>query len=283
MRGRSNQRGRFEQIRKVYAHDPEVWVRVGLGWFPNSTIPPRLSDGPATGVPFENLLYANAPHVIEKASSAVLAAMGQSPASRTDTDKLVDKMIPWLARETARGLKQARRNKDAGVRAASEIDLITMLNYAIVRNIKDWRRAPAHEGGGAQVNLGKATWRDVTGASQAWHLKMLETEGRWLGSDDQGIVVYRWPDGWTMQELDTAELLEAEGEAMQSCVGGNDYEHRALEELTALIYSLRNPRGQPRVTVEVEATRDDDGRGGERAEPANIEQAEGRSQSNPPR
>jgi hypothetical protein len=63
----------------------------------------------------------------------------------------------------------------------------------------------------------------------------------------QGPVVYDFGDGWTVQEL-PPEALEAEGEVMQHCVGTYCDQVRAGE---TVIYSLRDPQGQPHVTMEV--------------------------------
>jgi hypothetical protein len=65
----------------------------------------------------------------------------------------------------------------------------------------------------------------------------------------QAEVVYEWPDGWTVQRLNTAEELRAEGESMRHCVG--DYEPDDLDPVTGLqIFSLRDPDGHPHATME---------------------------------
>jgi hypothetical protein len=69
------------------------------------------------------------------------------------------------------------------------------------------------------------------------------------GQDDipQGEVVYEFGDGWTVQQLETEDQLDAEGEAMQHCVGTYC---EAVESGASTIYSVRDPKGQPHATIE---------------------------------
>jgi hypothetical protein len=69
----------------------------------------------------------------------------------------------------------------------------------------------------------------------------------------QGEVIYRFPDGWTVQELKTPEQVYAEGEVMQHCMResahGLDFCERI--DLGAIrLFSLRNPQGRPGVSME---------------------------------
>jgi hypothetical protein len=63
----------------------------------------------------------------------------------------------------------------------------------------------------------------------------------------QGPVVFSFDDGWTVQDLTTREALQDEGEVMQHCVGSYC---ATVEAGRAVIYSLRDPRGMPHVTME---------------------------------
>lgn len=63
----------------------------------------------------------------------------------------------------------------------------------------------------------------------------------------QGEIVFEWDDGWTVQRLITPFELDVEGEVMQHCVA--DYCEEVQGE-SVFIYSLRDPRGKPHVTIE---------------------------------
>jgi hypothetical protein len=63
----------------------------------------------------------------------------------------------------------------------------------------------------------------------------------------QGEVVYTFSDGWTVQGLRSEEQLGVEGKMMQHCVGAYcAYVTRG----TSRIFSLRDPVGNPHVTIE---------------------------------
>jgi len=66
---------------------------------------------------------------------------------------------------------------------------------------------------------------------------------------DQGQIVYKFHDGWTIQKLTTEEQLQFEGDEMGHCVGGYGSE---VESGRSAIYSLRDKKGMPRVTMEIE-------------------------------
>jgi PcfJ-like protein len=69
-------------------------------------------------------------------------------------------------------------------------------------------------------------------------------------SESQGEVVYQYHNGWTMQKLTTPEQLQYEGDEMGHCVGG--YAHTVGNGQT-IIYSLRDNKGVPHVTMEIAA------------------------------
>ena len=66
------------------------------------------------------------------------------------------------------------------------------------------------------------------------------------GDVEQGEVVYRFPDGFTVQNL-SAECLDDEGAVMQHCVGGYGSEVAAGR---IKIFSLRDKAGRPHATIE---------------------------------
>lgn len=138
-----------------------------------------------------------------------------------------DFVLPWMARELGRLAKAARKEhaswtdyNDAEVALLGKGPAIAM-----------WA---AHE----NVDLNKTSLAEALEAIQ--HFDAFE------GEMPQGRVVYRFDDGWTVQELNSDDQLEAEGQAMQHCVG--DYCLGDMPE--TFIYSLRDDRGVPHVTME---------------------------------
>ena len=69
----------------------------------------------------------------------------------------------------------------------------------------------------------------------------------------QGEVIYRFPDGWTVQELKTPEQVYAEGEVMQHCMRESAHGPEFCEQVdlgNTRLFSLRNPQGRPGVSME---------------------------------
>lgn len=137
-----------------------------------------------------------------------------------------DRIIPWVAREFGRASKAVWQGVPFHTYAHLQGELVD--------------RAPAiamwaeHE----HVDLNK------TSAEEA--LEAIQHFDAFRGEMPQGEVVYTFEDGWTVQKLTTDEQLEAEGQAMQHCVG--DY---CLDEQPGItILSLRDERGMPHVTME---------------------------------
>ena len=271
-RGRANRR-RWAHVLKVYAGDPEVWVRAGTAWFNLGT--PVLS---MQSMAMTRLKGAQAPGkeacaLFKKSVPVVKHQLLNAPEGPLE----VDVLIPWLARETARALKVVRRQDPLdGQRAQTALG--QMYSPVAVGRVRDWyRRHYATE-------PIPTTWAEAQIKSDEWHAT-LGTEGRELGPDDQGTIKMRWPDGWTIQELDQKEQLEAEGDAMRNCVA--DY-WEGIEEHRTRVFSLRNPFGQPHVTIEFSIPEDDyaetDWRGDEdRENPTwSFQQFEGRDQTQPP-
>jgi len=73
------------------------------------------------------------------------------------------------------------------------------------------------------------------------------------GAVPQGEVIYRFADGWTVQELTRCDQIFAEGETVQHCMRqsqrGEMYFNTVLDG-EARIFSLRTPTGKPCVSME---------------------------------
>lgn len=108
-------------------------------------------------------------------------------------------------------------------------------------------------------------WPTVLRASRAWH-RQFQRGALGAGAPAPGLVILRWPDGWTLQRLLTKADLAAEGTAMQHCVGGpdrgggrRDGESSYWQEMRdghISILSLRDPTGKPEATIEVSRRRE---------------------------
>jgi hypothetical protein len=84
-------------------------------------------------------------------------------------------------------------------------------------------------------------------------------------------VVYRWPDGFYVQDLLPAEL-PAEGKAMGMCVGRPDMGYgAAVRAGECKILSLRRPSGKPLFTIELDTN----------GPPTTIEQIKGKANRKP--
>lgn len=78
---------------------------------------------------------------------------------------------------------------------------------------------------------------------------LMEWKRNNVESETQGEVVYEFHNGWSIQKLTTPEQLQYEGDEMGHCVGG--YSHAAGSG-EVIIYSLRDDKGKPHVTMEIE-------------------------------
>jgi hypothetical protein len=117
-------------------------------------------------------------------------------------------------------------------------------------NIRDWLRF-AREDTGHDLNMHLyRSYGDMLAAANAWHAKLAE-------GDRGHVALYRdtgpewtmatWPDGWRMIKVSPRDA-ENEGNMMGHCVGGYSKE---IENGDTMIFSLRDPRGEPHVTMEI--------------------------------
>ncbi len=178
-------------------------------------------------------------------------ALQVRPEERT----AVDPIVPWMA-ATIAGVQRAYERSVSeylwleereGAKAASAqvalraaTDSESRLRRAIYvlqhrgAAIAMWAREE-------RPDLTRMDWREVHDAVKAWGDERRQTQ-----PVPQGDVVYEWADGWTVQLLGI-DALEVEGEVMQHCVGGYC---DVVGSGAAAIYSLRDPKGRPHVTIE---------------------------------
>ncbi len=108
------------------------------------------------------------------------------------------------------------------------------------------------------------TMGDMHGHVENWNQALANQEQQETAS--HGQVVHTTPDNWTVRQLNTPDELKAEGDNMGHCCGGSGYAN-AVQRGDSLIYSLRDPNGQPHSTLEISPTRRSD------PEPFNLEEA----------
>lgn len=83
--------------------------------------------------------------------------------------------------------------------------------------------------------------------SQKWHQELAEKDVDETLTYKTNDVVYKFPDGWSIVKLSGADCTP-EGEMMGHCVKGYG---KRVEEGTTQIYSLRDPKNKPHVTMEM--------------------------------
>jgi uncharacterized protein YjbI with pentapeptide repeats len=138
-----------------------------------------------------------------------------------------DFLFPWVAREFAR----SRKREVSGQQDPAYYFIFR--NEAVDRGtaIAQWAEAN-------RVDLTKLDLETAVREAKEWTVQTKIVPGE---------VIYTFPDGWTVQLLTTREQLTFEGAVMQQCVG--EYCER-VQEGKSIIYSLRDPRGRPHVTME---------------------------------
>jgi hypothetical protein len=158
-------------------------------------------------------------------------------------DSEYDFLFPWvaaqlgpIAKRTQRAWKQEQEGRITHPHAMhwyDEAPIFTAIAEALTRRgtaIAQWALAN-------HIDLGRVTAAEAIEAAKNFKVVVRVP---------QGPVVYEYGDGWTVQEL-PPEALEAEGKVMQHCVGTYCEQVRRGD---TVIYSLRDPQGQPHVTME---------------------------------
>lgn len=150
-----------------------------------------------------------------------------------------DGVFPWVARELSKLSKHviAAMDKEGSTnfRNREEYELYT----EALDTLRQRTNAIAAWAKKNRIDLNKVTLAEALEDSKHFRVKV---------AVPQGIVVMRFPSGWTIQELRGRGRLDPEGEKLQHCVGS--YCSR-VEQGNSQIYSLRDPDGVPYVTMEV--------------------------------
>lgn len=139
--------------------------------------------------------------------------------------------LPWFAAQTHKAHRRLKLEHERG-----PVDRNRTRSFP---RIVDWALSE-------RVDLGRFSFAEALKATNDWHRELEEQQKKVLASGDQGFVAYRWPTGWTVQQLTTWSQLKAEGDAMGHCVASY---FNAVHAGVKIIYSLRDPKGQPHATV----------------------------------
>ena len=144
-----------------------------------------------------------------------------------------DALWPWLGRELVRLKKQGHVMEGGSPAWMEWSSRVKGKGSAIAL----WQRQ-------TRADLGQWRLDAVLEAREDFELEQ-------RGDIPQGMIIYEFDDGWTVQELSTGEELEAEGEVMQHCVGSYCPLGSTLaEQGNIIVYSLRDPKGRPHATME---------------------------------
>jgi uncharacterized protein YjbI with pentapeptide repeats len=149
-------------------------------------------------------------------------------------------LVPWVGKE----LHKLRKEVDKGTVPPHDLVVAVNLLEAKLPAIAVWV---------------EQTKPDLTKLSMADALQAVVTFEPEEASVPQGRVIYRFADGWSVQELLTPEQVYPEGVAVQNCLRGDQQGPRYCERIDAgeiRIFSLRTPRGEPRVSMMFETDED---------------------------
>lgn len=166
-----------------------------------------------------------------------------------------DALTPWLTREWKKGRIKQGMPQSFGPQGMyylheGEPALPKVIQPAVLNHWADFY----HSNHPVRRGLGDIMQHDVSSFGNQigdWETAMeQEAEAaRQKEMTEGGEVVHQWPDGWSIRKLHTPRELRAEGDAMGHCVGGYNEQ---VQNGSSSIYSLRDPRGMPHVTTEIQ-------------------------------
>jgi hypothetical protein len=153
-------------------------------------------------------------------------------------------MFPWMATQLARSLKEGARawarygatNRPAHTHEHFRQPFVFLRNSGTA--LGQWFAD-------TRPDLGRMSLDDVRVEFEDWQEDQRIEQGKL--AIPQGEIVFKFDDGYTIQKLTTDEQLDKEGDVMQHCVGSYC---AAVRRGDSVIYSLRDPKGKPHVTIE---------------------------------
>jgi len=170
----------------------------------------------------------------------------------------VDDFLPWIVREyKKKRLEPSIVGQGEGAfvefmltnSTLGEANLRSFLNEETLSHWADWfnSNSPTRRG----VDIMQLTTEQMFEKIQEWNLELAQKMNEAESTQDEKGVIYKYPDGWTMRELDPQDCAD-EGAQMGHCVGTGSY-GRAIEQGNIKILSLRDEKNKPHATLEVES------------------------------
>lgn len=156
------------------------------------------------------------------------------------------KLWPWIVKQIKEEFKKDLANSTTGLAKPGQFFRMGISRHMadvvaeagpVLNKLRQENRLPQN------FDLNQMDFQDLADWLMLW-----KKENR--ASESQGEVVYTFHNGWTMQKLTTPEQLQFEGDSLSHCVGSYS---GPVGEGRTIIYSLRDPKGNPHATIEVEA------------------------------
>jgi len=111
----------------------------------------------------------------------------------------------------------------------------------MVAEVRDWARAE-------NIDIASYSLERAVAESERWHEEQA-AQGSGERYDGSGPTVHGYPDGWKLVRVVSQNDLDVEGNRMGHCVRGYGPQ---VERGESVIWSLRDPRNEPHVTIEIQ-------------------------------
>lgn len=166
-----------------------------------------------------------------------------------------DELMPWLTREWKKGRVRMRLDRMPGLQFQGHPDYNYHdedgnetnwhnLTESGLDHWADWYKSDHPSRRGKDIMQLKSP--DMHQIIKDWDRDMRDQAGE--AAQIRGEMVHSYPDGWSIQRLNTPKSLQDEGNAMGHCVGGY---WPGVQNGSSAIYSLRDHHNEPHVTIEV--------------------------------
>lgn len=121
-----------------------------------------------------------------------------------------------------------------------------------MREIDDWYQMTNEDENVPNIDIASYSWEQAVAASDEWHAVAAgEGAGKIYSPVNPELVMFRPPEwnGWSIQKVVSRNDLAVEGNLMNQCVGRYCLQ---VDQGLAEIYSLRDPKNVPHVTIEID-------------------------------
>lgn len=165
----------------------------------------------------------------------------------------VDALMPWLAREWKKGRVRPSHGGKIQFDGGPEYEYTDgtgentswhNLTESGLDHWADWYKSNHPSRQGKDIMQMKAPEMHQT--IKDWDTDMRQKAGE--AAQSRGNVEHSYPDGWTVQRLNTQKSLEDEGDSMGHCVGSYWPD---VQSGNTMVYSLRDHQNEPHATWEV--------------------------------